>query len=127
MGKGHHLHMPGLTEFHEELDHQIPGDTEQVCHPDLAQVRHEIVTKLHARVHNASLLRSIVWSSLAWEAVSTTGENLHPCPLAPQLLVELAPLRALLSVDGEDHIPGLEPGFVARAARQKPSDHNVVP
>jgi len=36
MGKGHHLHMPGLTEFHEELDHQIPRDTEQVRHPDLA-------------------------------------------------------------------------------------------
>ena len=30
------------------------------------------------------------------------------CPPAPQLLVELAPIRALLPIDRQDHIPGLE-------------------
>src|SRR5256884_3883970 len=65
MGKGNHLHIPGLAEFHEELDHQIPRDTEQVRHPDLAQVRHEIVTELHARVHNASLFSGPLFGA-AW-------------------------------------------------------------
>src|SRR5437870_2349816 len=46
--------------------------------------------------------------------------------MRPEELIERAAVPDVRAVDGEDDVTRLEPGLLARTARQQPGDHDVV-